>query len=224
MTDINTSILDEEFLYEPGDSIDFPVFHTVKLGARVNKDGLVGEIESAGHRAMDYIPFLVQSPDFTLGPAGEYDLVKATVGELGFSKQAGFYQVQKRVLDLGYHLCPPEIAFQLRLDRSYEPGRTELDNLHIMMDPIMTEIVTEDGVKYKEKVFIHLGYVDPESIQIPPDLRLPGLLWGSWIRDHPLDGTFLNPITVSKSSGSWPFREYTEWVFVKPKGWIKPES
>ena len=62
---------------------------------------------------------MLDSPDFTTSKNIEdIDLVRLTVGALGFSGGATTDEIYKRADELGLELCPPEVGPQLRLSYS----------------------------------------------------------------------------------------------------------
>jgi len=88
----------------------------------------------------------------------EVDLVALSVSELGIGKQgASLNEIYARAKSLGFALCPPEVAPQLRLQYLEQPPG---EVLHIAMEPIakydgdLVSLALENG----EWGFVLFGY------------------------------------------------------------------
>ncbi len=93
----------------------------------------------------------------------EIDLVKMTVGQLGFRESARFKDICQRARKLGLELCPPQVALELCLQ---ENG---FDTIYIGMRPIV--------VKSNDLLIFCISYIESESGQD---------FWfqSSWAADH----------------------------------------
>jgi len=114
---------------------EFKVFKTIKLGTGLKtaddfRKALKGNRCVVSDRAND----ILGKPAFTAATEEiEVDLVKATVGELGFKSGARRDQIYDRARELGFKLCSPEVGPQLRLQY-----KDQLDDEQILigMEPI----------------------------------------------------------------------------------------
>ncbi len=93
----------------------------------------------------------------------EIDLVKMTVGQLGFKESARFKDICQCARKLGLELCPPQVAIELCLQ---ENG---FNTIYIGMRPIVVES--------NDLLIFCISYIESESGQ---DFWLQS----SWAADH----------------------------------------
>lgn len=105
-----------ELVVKPVDR-NWPTWKTIKLGTGFkNADDFRKAIKDCGMQIGDWANDMLGKPTFTaVTEATEVDLVKVTVGELGFKDGARRDQIYDRAKELGLELCPPEVGPQLRL-------------------------------------------------------------------------------------------------------------
>ncbi|MBU3896067.1 hypothetical protein KKG36_02030 [Patescibacteria group bacterium] len=96
---------------------------TIKLGGLKNADDFRRAIKGCGMRINDGADDIIGTPGFVVA-AGEVevDLVKVTVGDLGFTNGATRGQIYVLAEELGLKLCPPEVGPQLRLQHKDQPN------------------------------------------------------------------------------------------------------
>lgn len=83
------------------------------------KDELEAELKQKNIKVNEYGQSLLDSKDFTTSKNIEnIDLVRLTVGDLGFSGGATTDEIYQKAEELGLELCPPEVGPQLRLSYS----------------------------------------------------------------------------------------------------------
>src|SRR5574343_1161251 len=93
----------------------FPVWRTIKVGTFKTPAKLDAAIENADCRISDWARDLMTRPEFTLaGKQEDVELVKVTVGELGFAKATPLSKIRDRGVELGLELCQAEDGPQLR--------------------------------------------------------------------------------------------------------------
>ncbi len=110
------------------------VWKTIKIGTHKNVAELKKSILDAGFRIGSWAKDVLDSPAFTLAPKeSRTDLVRVTVGELGFPKGADRKEIYRRALEVGLALCPLEVGPQLRLQ--YPDQTTKYESLQIGMEP-----------------------------------------------------------------------------------------
>ena len=97
---------------------------TIKLGTGLNNaDDFCRAIKDCRMRISDWANDIIGTPGFVVAAGGvEVDLVKVTVGELGFKDGARRDQIYARAKELGLELCPPEVGPQLRLQYKDQPN------------------------------------------------------------------------------------------------------
>lgn len=111
----------------------FPVWKTIKVGTHKSVADLEAATLNAGFRIGDWAHDVLTGSAFTLAEHEfELNLVRLTVGELGFKDGAHRTNIYKRALELGLKLCPLEVGPQLRLQYSDQP---KLGSLQIAMKP-----------------------------------------------------------------------------------------
>ena len=151
---------------------EFKVFKTIKLGTGLKtaddfRKALKGNRCVVSDRANDILGKLA----FTAATEEiEVDLVKATVGELGFKSGARRDQIYDRARELGFKLCSPEVGPQLRLQY-----KDQLNGERILIG--MEPITDSDG---------NLGVFSVGRVVsvLRLDVRYasPGVVWGSVAR------------------------------------------
>lgn len=94
--------------------------YNIEIGGKTKKE-LKAELQSKGIYVYPYACDLLDSPDFTTSKNIESkNLVRLTVGALGFTSSPTIDQIYKRAEELGLGLCPAEVGPRLRL--SYSGG------------------------------------------------------------------------------------------------------
>jgi hypothetical protein len=87
------------------------------------KDSLVSELQKKDIYISDYAKDLLNSPDFkTSKSTEELDLVRLTVGDLGFTNGATTDQIYSKAEEFGLGLCPAEVGPHLRLEYDDQPS------------------------------------------------------------------------------------------------------
>ena len=99
------------------------VWKTIKIGTGIkDANGFRQAIKNVEMRIGDWANDMLGKPAFTVATeATEVDLVKVTVGELGFKDGARCDNIYERAKELGLELCPPEVGPQLRLQYNDQP-------------------------------------------------------------------------------------------------------
>ena len=123
-----------ELVVKPVDR-NWLTWKTIKLGTGIkDANGFRQAIKNAEMRISDWANDIIGKPEFVvIAGEMEVDLVKVTVGELGFKDGARRDQIYDRVKELGLEICPPEVGPQLRLQYKDQP----LDEwILIGMEPI----------------------------------------------------------------------------------------
>lgn len=106
-----------EHIYTSFPEGKFKTFETT-IGGKT-KEELEVELKQKNIKVGSDAQSLLESPDFTTSKNTEdVDLVRLTVGDLGFSSGATIDEIYKRAEELGLELCPPEVGPQLRLSYS----------------------------------------------------------------------------------------------------------
>lgn len=112
-------------LCQPETTIKFQIWKTIKLGTGL-KDA------DAFHKALllenfcinDWANDILDNPSFTVATEEvKVDLVKVSVGELGF-RQGSYQQICAGAFERGLKLCPAEVGPQLRLQYKDQPNCT----------------------------------------------------------------------------------------------------
>jgi len=90
----------------------------IEIGGKT-KDQLKKELKEKNITISDYADNILESPDFIVSKKKEeMDLVRFTVGDLGFPNGAATDKIYKRAEELGLELCPAEVGPHLRLQNS----------------------------------------------------------------------------------------------------------
>ena len=102
----------------------FKTWKTIKLGTGLKTaDDFRKTLKDNGFNISDSASDILRKPAFTAAvEETEIDLVKVTVGELGFKKGARRDQIYERAKELGLELCPLEVGPQLRLQYQDQPN------------------------------------------------------------------------------------------------------
>lgn len=103
---------------------ELKVWKTIKLctGLRV-ADDFRKAIKGCGMKIGDWADDILGKPEFVVATEEtEVDLVKVSVAELGFKKDARRDRIYERTKKLGLELCPPEVGPQLRLQYKDQPN------------------------------------------------------------------------------------------------------
>ena len=124
-----------------GESVVDPVdcnwstWKIIKLGTGIkDANGFRQAIKDAEMRISAWASDIIGKPEFTM-TAGEteVDLVRVTVGKLGFKDGARRDQIYDRAEEFGLEVCPPEVGPQLRLQYKDQPMK---EGILIGMEPI----------------------------------------------------------------------------------------
>jgi len=112
------------------------VWKTVKLGTGFRTtDDFRKALKGNRFNLSDWASDILGEPAFTVATEEtEVDLVRVTVGELGFKKGAQRDQIYERAKELGFELCPPEVGPQLRLQYQDQPDG---EWIFVAMEPIL---------------------------------------------------------------------------------------
>ena len=102
---------------------NWSAWKTIKLGTGIkDANDFRLAIKNAEMRINDWANDIIGKPEFTvIARETEVDLVKVTVGDLGFKDGARRDQIYDRAKELGLELCPPEVGPQLRLQYKDQP-------------------------------------------------------------------------------------------------------
>lgn len=93
---------------------------SIEIGT-VSKESIEGELSKQNINVSSYARDLLHSPDFTTAQQPEQiDLVRLTVGDLGFASGATTEQIYAKADELGLDLCPAEVGPHLRLQEDTE--------------------------------------------------------------------------------------------------------
>ena len=111
---------------------------TIKLGTLKTADEFRKALKDNGFNISDWANNILGRPAFTAATEEiEVDLVKVTVGELGFKKGARRDQIYDRAKELGLELCSPEVGPQLRLQYQDQPNG---EWVLVGMEPIVDSV------------------------------------------------------------------------------------
>ena len=90
------------------------VWLTVNLGTYKNSQRILGALQALGHKVYELAEKMLSLPKFPIeSEEAERDLVELSVGDdLGFKEEAkaNWDMICKKVVSLGYKLCPPEVG------------------------------------------------------------------------------------------------------------------
>lgn len=92
----------------------------VEVGGKDAKQ-LTRELEAAGINISNYTKDMLKSPDFVARKREEITLIRLTVADLGFSRNATTDQIYARAVELGLELCPPDTGPNYRLKYQDQP-------------------------------------------------------------------------------------------------------
>jgi len=143
----------------------FKTWKTIKLGTGLKTaEDFRHALRYYGFNLSGWASDILRNPAFTVAPEEtEVDLVKVTVGELGFKKGALRNQIYERAKDLGLELCPPEVGPRLRLQ--YKDQLND-EWILVTMEPILGSnggpnvfSVGRDG----SKLWLHGGWSNPDD-------------------------------------------------------------
>ncbi len=113
---------------------NFAIWKTVTLGGYKKYWDFEEALERAGFRISELAGFLLARTWLANKISRTVDLVKVTVGELGFSNEATTTEIYARARELGLSLCPAEVGPALRLAYSHQPAD---EWIYIAMEPIV---------------------------------------------------------------------------------------
>jgi hypothetical protein len=113
-----------------------PVWKTISLGTYTSHIEMFDALDEAGVHIGDLADGVLHRPGFTLSKVKmDVQLVVLSASDLGFRGREPLASLYARARRLGYELCSPEVAVQLRLQYRDQPVGEFLD---IAMDPIAT--------------------------------------------------------------------------------------
>jgi hypothetical protein len=122
--------LDDTYIASP------PVWKTISLGAYASSTAMFDALDEASVHIGDLADEVLHRPAFTRSKMKTHvQLVVLSATDLGLSARESLASVYARASRLGYELCPPEVAVQLRLQYRDQPVGEFLD---IAMEPIAT--------------------------------------------------------------------------------------
>lgn len=108
---------------------------TVKLGTGLKTaDDFRKALKASGFKIGDWANDILGKPAFKAATKeSELELVRVTVGELGFKNGATRQEIYQRAQELGLKICPNEVGPQLRLQYKDQPND---EWVIIAMEPI----------------------------------------------------------------------------------------
>lgn len=119
-----------------GLSIDFDIWRTVKFGTRLkDASAFQREFKSNGLLIFDRARNILGQPGFVakVSNVAEVDIVKMSVGDLGFPSGAQYVRICARAIELGLRLCTARVGPELRLQYKDQPMH---ECLCVAMEPI----------------------------------------------------------------------------------------
>ena len=160
-----------ELVVKPVDR-NWLTWKTIKLGTGIkDANGFRQAIKNAEMRISDWANDIIGKPEFVvIAGEMEVDLVKVTVGELGFKDGARRDQIYDRVKELGLEICPPEVGPQLRLQYKDQP----LDEWIL----IGMELIRFSGGGLDVFFVVHSG----DGFLLSGYCGSPGYVWGAGSR------------------------------------------
>jgi hypothetical protein len=109
---------------------------TISLGTFTSIHAMFNALDDRDIHIGDMADEILHRPTFTISKVKmEAELVVLSVSQLSSGKQSSLAAIFARARKLGYELCPPEVAVQLRLQYNDQPIGEFLD---IAMEPIAT--------------------------------------------------------------------------------------
>jgi hypothetical protein len=142
---------------------------TISLGTFKNSFAMFDALDAAGVHVGDLAADVLHRPAFAIGSVKRSaQLVVLSAAELGFGERASLAELYTRARKLGYELCPPEIAVQLRLQYRDQPIG---DFLQIAMEPIATFNGELTGLSIANGGAGLMIVGQPISFENAPDLR-----------------------------------------------------
>lgn len=91
----------------------------IKIGGK-SAEQLISEIQADGN-VSEYAEAMLKNKEFLPGEDQEVTLIRLTVADLGFTKNATTDQIYKRAQELGLDLCPAEVGPHYRLQYNDQP-------------------------------------------------------------------------------------------------------
>jgi hypothetical protein len=109
---------------------------TISLGTFTSTNAMFNALDYRDIHIGDMADEILHRPTFTISKVKmDMELVVLSVNQLSSGKQNSLALIFARARKLGYELCPPEVAVQLRLQYDDQPIGEFLD---IAMEPIAT--------------------------------------------------------------------------------------
>lgn len=147
--------------------VSSPAFLRLTLGTLKTADDYRKAITAAGMKIGDWTKDIMSKPEFKIAETQtELELVRVSVGDLGFNKPARYDEICARAKELGLDLCPPEVGPALRLAYKDQPMN---EWLRIAMESIRGS----DG-------YLLVFYVgrDGDGLWLGADYGYPDYVWG----------------------------------------------
>lgn len=98
----------------------FPVYLDIEVGGK-SKDELLAELKAGGHYVSDYAKDIMSKPAWKSGKKEQVKFARATISDLGFTKNPTTREVWARIIELGHSLCEPGDGPAIRLALKDQP-------------------------------------------------------------------------------------------------------
>lgn len=144
---------------------------TIKLGTGLKTaDDFRKALKASGFKIGDWANDILGKPAFTAASKEiELELVKVSVGELGFKNGATRQEIYQRAQELGLKTCPNEVGPQLRLQYK---DQSNGEWLLVAMEPI-TDSDGDLGLfrveHYGFGLWLNGGYDGPDDVWLADD-------------------------------------------------------
>lgn len=171
--------LSGELVIKKAEWCKFDVWKTIKLGTGLKTaDDFRRSLREGGFNLSDWASDILGKSAFTVAiEETEVDLIKVTVAELGFKKEARRNQIYERAKEFGLELCPPEVGPQLRLQYQDQPNG---EWIFIATNPI----IGSDG----SPVEVFHVRCDDSGLWLDGAWSYSGIFWGAggrWVFCRP---------------------------------------
>lgn len=146
------------------DAITFPVWRTITLGGYKSVEDVRKVFERQKVHVSDWASDLMDQPAFTLASEKtDLNLVKVSVAELGFLKDATRREIYDHAKKLGLELCPAEVGPALRYQY---PDQPQGEWLAIAMEsvtgsdghPFVFRVARDDSGRWLDTYWGSLGF------------------------------------------------------------------
>lgn len=142
----------------PEEKKKFPVYLDIEVGGK-SKEELLAGLTGGGFYVSNWAKDIMGKPAWKPGKKSRVKFGRATIRELGFTKNPPTREVWARILELGHSLCEPSDGPELRLADKNQP----LDDMYWT---VMEQIADSDG--------------DPDIFRVSRDVDDKSLLDVSW--------------------------------------------